>query len=186
MEDNQCPCGRLFLNRDDLNSHISAEHKPNHWNCSKCDKIYESRGVLYKYFRDKHQGLFQYNCQSCDHGNDDRACFAYHMYKKHGGVEIEGIAKCPNAGCKYVAPQKCILVTHLETCVEGQAEQKKHICDQCEKGYRSLLSESLSSLLSSASFIFVGLHFCVGLLLLNVGGTLVSCFFGREQKIFRV
>ena len=114
MEDNQCPCGRLFLNRDDLNSHISAEHKPNNWNCSRCDRIYESRGVLYKHFRDKHQGLFQYNCQSCDYGNDDRARFAYHMYKKQGGVEIEGIVKCPNAGCKYVAPQKCILVTHLE------------------------------------------------------------------------
>ena len=53
MEENQCPCGRLFLNRDDLNSHITAEHKPNHWNCFKCDKIYESRGVLYKHFRDK-------------------------------------------------------------------------------------------------------------------------------------
>ena len=64
MEDNQCPCGRLFLNRDDMNSHISAEHKPNHWNCSKCAKMYESRGALYKHFRDKHQGLFEYNCQS--------------------------------------------------------------------------------------------------------------------------
>ena len=89
-----------------------------------------------KHFRDKHQGLFQYNCQSCDYGNDDRARFAYHMYKKHGGVEIEGIVKCPNAGCKYVAPQKCILVTHLETCGEDK-QNKKHMCDQCEKGYRS-------------------------------------------------
>ena len=136
MEDNQCPCGKLVLNRDDLNSHISAELRPNHWNCSKCDKIYESRGVLYKHFRDKHQGLFQYKCQPCDYGYDDRACFAYHMYKKHGGVEIEGILKCPNAGCRYVAPQKCILVTHLETCGEDK-QNKKHICDQCEKGYRS-------------------------------------------------
>ena len=80
MEENQCPCGRLFLNRDDLNSHITAQHKPNHWNCFKCDKIYESRGVLYKCFRDKHQGLFQYNCQSCDYGNDDRVHFAYHIH----------------------------------------------------------------------------------------------------------
>ena len=132
MEDNQCPCRRLFLNRDDLNSHITAFHKPNNWNCSKCDKIYESRGVLYKHFRDKHQGLFQYNCQSCDYGNDDRACFAYHMYKKHGGVEIEGIVKCPNAECKYVAPQKCILVAYLETCGE-EKQNKKYKCDQCEK-----------------------------------------------------
>ena len=108
MEENQCPCGRLFLNRDDLNSHITAEHKPNHWNCSKCYKIYDSRGVLYNHFRDKHQGLFQYNCQSCDYGNDDRVCFAYHLFKKHGGVEIEGIVKCPNTGCNYVAPRKCI------------------------------------------------------------------------------
>ena len=124
MEENQCPCGRLFLNRDDLNSHITAEHKPNHWNCSKCDKIYESRGVLYKHFRDKHQGLFQYNYQSCNYGNDDRVCFAYHMFKIHGGVEIEGIVKCPNTGCNYVAPQKCILVTHLETC--GEDKQNKN------------------------------------------------------------
>ena len=136
MEDNQCPCRRLFLNRDDLNSHITAFHKPNNWNCSKCDKIYESRGVLYKHFREKHQGLFQYNCQSCDYGNDDRACFAYHMYKKHGGVEIEGIVECPNAECKYVAPQKCILVAYLETCGE-EKQNKKYKCDQCEKGYRS-------------------------------------------------
>ena len=41
MEENQCQFGKLFLNRDDLNSHITAEHKPNHWNCSKCDKIYK-------------------------------------------------------------------------------------------------------------------------------------------------
>ena len=43
--------------------------------------------------RDKHQGLFQYNCQSCDYGNDDHTRFAHHMFKKHGGVEIEGIVK---------------------------------------------------------------------------------------------
>ena len=136
MEDNQCPCGKLFVNREDLNSHITSQHKPNNWNCSKCDKRCDSRGVLYKHFRDKHKGLFQYNCQSCDYGNDDRAHFAYHMYKKHGGVEIQGIVKCPNEGCKYVSPQKCILVTHLETC--GQTRQnKKYKCEQCEKGYRS-------------------------------------------------
>ena len=133
MEDNQCPCGRVILNRDDLNSYISAEHKPNHWNCSKCDKIYESRGVLYKHFRDKHQGLFQYNCQSCDYGNDDRVCFAYHMYKKYGGVEIEGIVKCPNAECKYVAPQKCILVSYLETCEEDK-QNKKHCVTSVRRG----------------------------------------------------
>ena len=110
MEENQCPCGRLFANRDILNSHITGQHKPNNWNCSKCDKIFDSRGLLYKHFRDKHQGLFQYNCQSCDYGNDDRACFAHHMFKKHY-VEIEGIVKCPNENCNYVAPQKCILLT---------------------------------------------------------------------------
>ena len=64
MEENQCPCRKLFVKREDSNSRITAEHKPNNWNCSKCDKIYDSRGVLYKHFRDKHQGLFQYNCQS--------------------------------------------------------------------------------------------------------------------------
>ena len=124
MEDTQCPCGKLFVNREDLNSHVTSEHKRNNWNCSKCDKRYDSRGVLYKHFRDKREGLFQYNCQSCDYGNDDRACFAYHMYKKHGGLEIQGIVKCPNEGCKYVAPQICILVTHLDTC--GQARQNKN------------------------------------------------------------
>ena len=71
MEENQCPCGKLFVNREDLNSHFTAEYKPNNWNCSKCDKIYDRIGVLYKHFRDKHQGLFQYNCQCCDYGNDD-------------------------------------------------------------------------------------------------------------------
>ena len=61
-------------------------------------------------------------------------CLSY--VKKHDGVEIQGIVKCPNAGCKYVASQKCILVTHLDTC--GQEKQnKKYKCDQCEKGYRS-------------------------------------------------
>ena len=113
-----------FVKREDLNSHITAEHKPNNWNCSKCDKIYDSRGVLYKHFKDKHQKLFQYNCQSCDYGNDDHAGFTYHMFKKHGGVEIKGIVKCPNAGCKYVASHKCILVTHLETC--GEEKQNKN------------------------------------------------------------
>ena len=110
-------------------------------NCSKCDKTYESRGVLYKHFRDKHQGLFQYNCQSCDYGNDDRARFAHHMFKKHG-VEIEGIVKCPNENCNCVAPQKCILLTYLDTC--GEAKQnKKYKCDECEKGYRSRKSLNL-------------------------------------------
>ena len=141
MEENQCPCGKLFVNREDLNSHITAEHKPNNWNCSKCDKIYDRRGALYKHFRDKHQGLFQYNCQSCDYGNDDCMSFAHHVFKKHGGVEIEGIVKCPNS--------------------------------------KSLLSESLSSLLSLASFLFVGLCLCVGLVLLKLGGILCH-FFGRD------
>ena len=137
MEENQCPRGGggLFANRDDLNSHITSQHKPNNWNCSKCDKIYDSRGVLSKHFRDKHQGLFQYKCQECDYGNDDRMCFAHHVLKKHG-VEIEGIVKCPNENWNYVAPQKCILLTHLDTC--GEAKQnKKYKCDECEKGYRS-------------------------------------------------
>ena len=57
------------------------------------------------------------------------------MYKKHG-VEIVGIVKCPSENCNYVAPQKCILLTHLDTC--GEAKQnKKYKCDECEKGYRS-------------------------------------------------
>ena len=58
MEENQCPCWKLFVKREDMNSHITAEHKPNNWNCSKCDKICDSRGVLHKHFRDKHQGLY--------------------------------------------------------------------------------------------------------------------------------
>ena len=57
------------------------------------------------------------------------------MFKKHG-VKIEGIVKCPNENINYVAPQKCILLTHLDTC--GEAKQnKKYKCDECEKGYRS-------------------------------------------------
>ena len=132
MEENQHPCGRLFVNRDDLNSHITSQHKPNHWNCSKY-KIYDSTGVLYKHFRDKYQGLFQYNCQECDYGNDDRVRFAHHMYKKHGGVEIEDIVKCPNENCNYMAPQKCILLTHLDTCGE-EKQNKKYKCDQYERG----------------------------------------------------
>ena len=57
------------------------------------------------------------------------------MFHKHG-VEIEGIIKCPNEGCNYMAPQKCILVSHMDTC--GEAKQnKKHKCTECGKGYRS-------------------------------------------------
>ena len=90
---------------------------------------------MYKHFRDKHQGLFQYNCQECKYGNGDRAHFAHHMYKKHS-VETERIVKWPNENCNYVAPQKYILLTHLDTC--GEAKQnKKYKCDECEKGYRS-------------------------------------------------
>ena len=43
---------------------------------------------------------------------------------------------CPNEGCNYVAPQKCILVSHMDTC--GEAKQnKKHKYPECGKGYRS-------------------------------------------------
>ena len=127
MEQNQCPCGLLLNSREDLNTHI-AGHKPS-------SKVCDSRGVLYKYYREKHIGVFQYNCQECDYGNDERARFAHHMFHKHG-VEIEGIIKCPNEGCNYVTPQKCILVSHMGTC--GEAKQnKKHKCPECGKGYRS-------------------------------------------------
>ena len=121
MEENQCPCGRLFLNRDDLNSHITPQHKPNHWNCSKCDKIYESRGVLYKHFRDKHQGLFQYNCQSCDYGNDDRVHFAYHMFKKHGGLEIEGMQRAFSSNyANFFLPVSSLLRIRSAQCSLGK------------------------------------------------------------------
>ena len=72
MEQNQCPCGLLFNSREDLNTHI-AGHKPSNWDCSKCSKVYDSRGVLYKHYREKHRGVFQYNCQECEYGNDERA-----------------------------------------------------------------------------------------------------------------
>ena len=90
MEQNQCPCGLLFNSREDLNTHI-AGHKPSTWNCYQCSKVYDSRGV------------FQYNCQECEYGIDERAQIVHHMFHKHG-VEIEGIIKCPNEGCNYVAP----------------------------------------------------------------------------------
>ena len=45
----------------------------------------------------------------CEYGNDERVRMVHHMFHKHG-VEIEGIIKCPNEGCNYVAPQKCILL----------------------------------------------------------------------------
>ena len=134
MENNQCPCGLVFNTRADLNTHIVG-HKPTNWNCSKCPKIYYNRGVLYKHFREKHQGVFQYNCSDCEYGNDEKARFAHHMYHKHN-VEINGIVKCPSDGCGYVAPQKCILVSHVENCGEDK-QNKKHKCTQSEKGYRS-------------------------------------------------
>ena len=72
MEQNQCSCGLLFNSREDLNTHI-AGHKPSNWNCSQCSKVYDSRDVLYKHYREKHIGVFQYNCQECEYGNDERA-----------------------------------------------------------------------------------------------------------------
>ena len=51
-----------------------------------------------------------------------KACDLLTTFYKHG-VEIEGIIKCPNEGCNYVAPQKCILVSHMDTC--GEAKQNK-------------------------------------------------------------
>ena len=136
MENNQCPhsLALVFNTRANLNTHI-AGHKPTNWNCSKCPEIYYNRDVLYKHFREKHQGVFQYNCSDCEYGNDEKVRFAHHMYHKHN-VEINGIVKCPNDGCGYVAPQKCILVSHMENCGEDK-QNKKHKCTQCEKGYRS-------------------------------------------------
>ena len=61
MEQNQCPCGLLSNSREDLNTHI-AGHKPSNWNCCQYSKVYDSRGVLYKHYREKHIGVFQYNC----------------------------------------------------------------------------------------------------------------------------
>ena len=106
MENNHCPCGLVFNTRANLNTHIVG-HNTTNWNCSKCPKIYYNRSVLNKHFREKHQGVFQYNCSDCEYGNDEKARFAHHMYHKHN-VKINGIVKCPNDGCGYVAPQKCI------------------------------------------------------------------------------
>ena len=134
MEQNQCPCGLLFNSREDLNTHI-AGHKPSNWNCSQCSKVYDSRGVLYKHYREKHIGVFQYDCKECEYGNDERVHMVHHMFHKHG-VETEGIIKCPNEGCNYVVPQKCILLSHIDTCGEAK-ENKKHKCTECGQGYRS-------------------------------------------------
>ena len=128
MEQNQCPCGLLSNSKEDLNTHI-AGHKPSNWNCSQCSKVYDSRGVLYKHYREKHIGVFQDNCQECEYGNDERVQIVHHMFYKHG-VEIEGIIKCPNEGYNFVAPQKCILVSHMDTCGEAK-HNKKHKCTEC-------------------------------------------------------
>ena len=49
-----------------------------------------------------------------------KLCTIFHTH----GVEIEGIIKCPNEGYNYVAPQKCILVSHMDT--YGEAKQNKN------------------------------------------------------------
>ena len=70
MEQNRCPCG-LLLTQGKISTLIVLATNPVIGTALN-SKVYDSRGVLYKHYREKQIGVFQYNCQECEYGNDER------------------------------------------------------------------------------------------------------------------
>ena len=101
LEKNQCPCGKVFKNEDELETHMATMHTdPKAWVCPKCKKTLGSKGKLWQHVR-HHLGKYKYYCdckyfdankldeegnpieQTCTRGSDEESYILFHREKDH-------------------------------------------------------------------------------------------------------
>ena len=101
LEKNQFPCGEVFNNDDELETHMATTHTdPKAWVCPKCKKTLGFKGKLWQHVR-HHLGKYKYYCeckyfdankldeegnpiqQTCTHGSDEESYILFHCEKDH-------------------------------------------------------------------------------------------------------
>ena len=136
----ECYCGKKCTDEDDLQRHISTEHKDN-WACSICDQVLSGAAALWKHVRCTHQKKYLYTCQYCTFGSDTWANIPKHVSLSHKDEEPLGeMITCPK--CHGTFSSKSALTRHLPGC--GHAD-KTYKCEEenCGKMFRS--KENLKS-----------------------------------------
>ena len=104
------------------------ENGKTYYNCSKCDKKFNSMNHVKKHINYVHKGLRK--CVTCKIVLSNPTEFQIHMKNIHGG----GLYKCDECDKTFIEHPK--LKLHKKNVHEGVREFKFK-CDKCDKAYRT-------------------------------------------------
>ena len=87
-------CGKLYLHRDSLFSHIKEYHikDPNERHCELCKKSFPSQKFLSDHVQNFHQGVKPNKCKQCPKSYFHNETLKAHIVKKHLQKELMGNA----------------------------------------------------------------------------------------------
>ena len=126
-------CGKAFLNRKYLISHISEEHSTGHIKCASCIHTFKTMPELEKHFEANHSNVNILKCKLCNEGFQN-----YHKLARHKEVvhkifpKMNRASKCNDCLMPFnTFPTQEL---HDENC---QTLQQK-ICDSCGQQFEDL------------------------------------------------
>ena len=150
---NQCPCGETFAKFQELLDHNANSHPdPTSLKCSKCDKVYKSKGNLWTHVRHHFKKYYHYcdveyldetdldqdgnpKKKRCEKGADEVTSVEYHREVYHGVGKAS--VRCKH--CDKPQMSNRGRLTHEKVCDEGPNKDggPTDYCDICDYNCRS-------------------------------------------------
>ncbi|KAM3939877.1 uncharacterized protein RB166_021881 [Leptodactylus fuscus] len=118
-----CPeCGKCFLEKSDLTSHLTIHIREKPYSCSQCDKCFSARSTLIEHWR-VHTGEKPYSCSACGKCFIHKSNLVLHQ-RIHSGAKPFSCSEC---GKCYSA--KSTLTAHQRI----HTGEKPYSCSECGK-----------------------------------------------------
>ncbi|KAJ6641733.1 Transcription factor grauzone [Pseudolycoriella hygida] len=122
-----CSCGRKFIRRGGVLSHISFHLNPDEFRCNQCDKRFSDKSTLKTHIRN-HEPISSraFKCDLCPRSFTIKCRLLSHQQFVHCPV------KCDECGMSY--PSKSKLTTHIRN-VHQPKVYTTRVCDICGKNF---------------------------------------------------
>ena len=96
--------------------------------CDKCSNSYAFSSALERHSYSHRK----YPAFKCHYKNGDRSYFSKDELQKHVKVHDGKLWSCPEEGCNYTNPDKCLIKPHMRK----HSADKPYKCELCQERFR--------------------------------------------------